>query len=226
MKIRLEVWGDNAMFGGVNHSDRYSYPVITPSAAKGILDSIFWHPGCKWRVEKIHVLSPIKYETIRTNELKGNISARKAQQIMRTGTGTFTLQDVDQRSSTLLKDVHYLLEADLQIASWVPEEKKKHYETMACNRMKNGKSRKSPCLGQREYRCNFRFPEARDTKFPVPKEYQGQTINLGMMTYGFNYDDHASLMLYNPIMINGVIDVPDPDDGDRVYTTNRRKGEM
>ena len=77
MSVSVEVWGDYALFARPEmKTERVSYDVITPSAARGVLDAILWHPGMKWRVERIQVCSPIRFTNIRRNEVSQTISAR------------------------------------------------------------------------------------------------------------------------------------------------------
>ena len=74
--IKIRLWGDYALFSRPEAKvERYTYDVITPSAARGIMDSIFWHPGLRWEVTKIHVMKPIKFTSVRRNEVKSKILA-------------------------------------------------------------------------------------------------------------------------------------------------------
>lgn len=83
VSIKLEVWGDYALFSRPELSvERMSYDVITPSAARGILESIYWHPGMCWRIDKIYLLSPIRFTNIRRNEVKAKASGSKARSVI------------------------------------------------------------------------------------------------------------------------------------------------
>lgn len=83
MAIRVEVWGDYALFSRPEmKTERVSYDVMTPSAARGIIEAIYWHPGLRWIIDKIYVLSPIQFTNIRRNEVKAKASARAAKQAM------------------------------------------------------------------------------------------------------------------------------------------------
>lgn len=78
MAIQVEVWGDYALFTRPEmKTERVSYDVMTPSAARGLLESIYWHPGMKWRIDLIHVCSPIRFTNIRRNEVKDTIPWKK-----------------------------------------------------------------------------------------------------------------------------------------------------
>lgn len=86
MAIKVEVWGDYALFTRPEmKTERVSYDVMTPSAARGLLENIYWHPGMKWRIDRIHVCSPIRFTNIRRNEVKDTISARKVKTVMEKG---------------------------------------------------------------------------------------------------------------------------------------------
>ena len=88
MSIRLEVWGDYALFTRPEmKTERVSYDVMTPSAARGILEAIYWHPGMRYKIDSIRVCSPIRFTNVRRNELKSSISARSARTVMERGTG-------------------------------------------------------------------------------------------------------------------------------------------
>lgn len=92
MAIRVEVWGDYALFTRPEmKTERVSYDVMTPSAARGLLESIYWHPGMKWCIDRIHVCSPIRFTNIRRNEVKDTISARKVKTVMERDKGNCIL---------------------------------------------------------------------------------------------------------------------------------------
>ena len=86
MSISVEVWGDYACYSRAEMKvERVSYDVMPPSAARGLLEAIYWHPGMKWVVDRIHVCAPIRFTNIRRNEVKDTLSARKAQTVMEKG---------------------------------------------------------------------------------------------------------------------------------------------
>ena len=115
MAIRLEVWGEYALFTRPEmKTERVSYDIITPSAARGVLESIYWHPGMRWSIDRIHVCAPIRFMNLRRNEVKSVISARSARTVMERGTGELylsTSNDIQQRAAMLLTDVRYVIEA-------------------------------------------------------------------------------------------------------------------
>ena len=119
MPISLEVWGDYACFTRPEmKTERVSYDIMTPSAARGLLESIYWHPGMRWVIDRIHVCAPIRFTNLRRNEVKSTISARSARTVMERGRGELYLaasQDIQQRAAMLLRDVRYVIEAHFDI---------------------------------------------------------------------------------------------------------------
>ena len=119
MSIRLEVWGDNALFTrGEFKTERVTYDVMTPSAARGILEAIFWHPGMCWRIDRIHVLNPIRFDSIRRNEVDSVIDKSKIRAMAegREDGGTiYAAESIQQRASTILRDVRYVIDAHFEL---------------------------------------------------------------------------------------------------------------
>lgn len=115
MAIQVEVWGDYACFTRPEmKTERVSYDVMTPSAARGLLDSLYWHPGLRWVIDRIHVCAPIRFTNIRRNEVKDVISARRAKTVMEKGQGELylaALESIQQRAAMVLRDVHYVIDA-------------------------------------------------------------------------------------------------------------------
>ena len=119
MPISLEVWGDHALFTRLElKTERVSYDVMTPSAARGLLESIYWHPGLRWVIDRIHVCAPIRFTDLRRNEVKSTVSARSARTVMERRKGELylvTSQDIQQRAALLLRDVRYVIDAHFDI---------------------------------------------------------------------------------------------------------------
>ena len=119
MPIQVEVWGDYACFTRPEmKTERVSYDVMTPSAARGLLESIYWHPGLRWVIDRIHVCSPIYFTNIRRNEVKDTISASKVKTVMNGGTGELYLsapESIQQRAAMVLRDVHYVIDAHFEM---------------------------------------------------------------------------------------------------------------
>lgn len=117
MPIQVEVWGDYACFARCElKTERVSYDVMTPSAARGLLESIYWHPGLRWVIDRIHVCAPIRFTNIRRNEVKDVISARRAKTVMEKGQGELYLaasESIQQRAAMVLWDLDYSDPADI-----------------------------------------------------------------------------------------------------------------
>lgn len=118
--IRLHVWGERACFTRPEMKvERVSYDVMTPSAARGILEAIHWKPAIRWAVDRIRVLKPIRFESIRRNEVGSKLSGPSVSKAMTAGRtdGLANIVEVDrqQRAATVLKDVAYVIEAHFEI---------------------------------------------------------------------------------------------------------------
>ncbi len=123
MAIQVEVWGDYALFTRPEmKTERVTYDVMTPSAARGLLESIYWHPEIRWRIDRIHVCSPIRFTNIRRNEVKDTISAHKVKTVMEKGRGELYLaapESIQQRAAMVLRDVHYVIDAHFDLTEKV-----------------------------------------------------------------------------------------------------------
>lgn len=118
MAIQVEVWGDYACFTRPEmKTERVSYDVMTPSAARGLLESIYWHPGMRWVIDRIHVCRPIRFTNIRRNEVKDKINARKLKSIMESGKGEAylaTAMSIQQRAAMILTNFTMSLKRTLK----------------------------------------------------------------------------------------------------------------
>ena len=120
MSIKLEVWGDYACFSRPElKTERYSYDVMTPGAAVGILEAIFWHPGLHYEIDRIHVINPIRFTSVRRNEVKSKIGCSRVKAAIKKeafdGLYLNTKTDIVQRAATVLKNVRYVIEAHFDI---------------------------------------------------------------------------------------------------------------
>ena len=114
MSVSIEVWGDYACFSRPEmKTERVGYDVITPSAARGLLEAVYWHPGLLWHVDRIRVCKPIRFTNVRRNEVKDTISARKVRTVMEKGAGELylaTSESMQQRAAMVLRDVRYVID--------------------------------------------------------------------------------------------------------------------
>ena len=119
MAIQLEVWGAYALFTRPEMKvERTSYDVMTPSAARGILEAIYWHPGMRWVIDQITVCKPIRFTNLRRNEVKNVVNARTAKTVMERGKGELylvTSEEIQQRAALLLRDVRYVIHAHFEM---------------------------------------------------------------------------------------------------------------
>lgn len=185
--------------------ERVSYDVITPSAARGILEAIHWKPAIRWVVDRIHVLRPIRFETIRRNEVASKIPASKAKSAMKSGDlGGLALavdDDRQQRAMLCLSDVAYGIEAHFEMTAMAgPADNPGKHADMFRRRAAKGQCFHQPCLGVREFPADFELVEAFPDTIP-------ETRDLGWMLYDIDYANDRASIFYRAQMENGVIDV-------------------
>lgn len=212
MSILLEVFGEYAAFNRPElKTERMSYNVITPSAARGILDSLYWHPGMRWIVDKIYVLRPIKYTNIRRNEVKSKISARNVKSAMigkKSELYIDTKSDIQQRAALVLKDVHYVIEAHFDMTDKAnPSDNPGKFQDIIRRRIEKGQCYNQPYFGCREFPAHFRKWECDY----IPTAYPNSTKELGLMLYDMDYSDKDNItpIFFNAVMKDGVIDLND-----------------
>ena len=190
--IQLEVWGAYALFSRPELKvERVSYDVPTPSAARGIVESVYYHPGLRWYIDRIHVLNPIRFVGIRRNEVTDKISGRNVRQAAQGGGQPLylvTSQKIVQRSSLLLQDVHYVIEAHFEMTDKAaPSDNPGKFQDIVTRRMERGQCFHTPYFGCREFPVSFR-------RWPGgPTPTIDETRDLGLMLYDFDYSDPAAI---------------------------------
>ena len=212
----LEVWGDMACFTRPELKvERVSYDVITPSAARAIFEAIFWKPAIHWQITKIEVLKPIKWTSVRRNE----VGAGAGKSVI------FIEEKRQQKNTLLLKDVGYRIWAKMEFRSVLKrkaegdlfshepgkDENPMKYYQMFERRASKGQCFNQPYLGTREFSASFRLVNPDDdTLTPPISEEQGGTKDLGIMLYDMDFADKKNIqpMFYRPQMKDGVIIVP------------------
>ncbi|TBW38407.1 type I-C CRISPR-associated protein Cas5 [Siculibacillus lacustris] len=211
--IRLLVSGDYACFTRPEMKvERVSYDVMTPSAARGILEAIHWKPAIRWVVDAIHVLKPIRFQSIRRNEVGHKVPASKARAAMKSGDlGDLRLrvdEDRQQRASTVLVSVAYVVEAHFELTAKAgPEDNEgKHLDTFN-RRAARGQCFHQPCLGTREFPAAFELlpPDA-----PLPPAID-ESRDLGFMLWDIDHGGDRSSLFFRARLENGVMRVPRPD---------------
>ena len=217
MPVRLEVWGDYALFTRPELKvERVSYDVITPSAARGLLESIYWHPGMKWIIDSIQVCNPIRFTNIRRNEVKSTISARAAKKVMDDNYGVLylnTANDIQQRASLLLRDVRYIIEAHFEMTKHaVTGDNPGKFQDIVTRRIKKGQYYRQPCFGCREFPASFCMAEE---KVNCCEELLGEH-DFGLMLYDLDYSDKENVrpMYFRAKMKDGIIQIPKLDSGE------------
>lgn len=167
--IRLRVWGPTASFNRPEMKiESVSYDVPPPSAARGILEAIYWKPEIRWVVTAIHVLAPPRFQNIRRNGVGSKASARTVRSAMRAGEGSLGLyvdEDRQQFAAQILRDVHYLIEARFEILSGCDNAGK--HLAMFERRARSGQCFHRPCLGCREHEAFFAWVD-QDVDVPGP----------------------------------------------------------
>ncbi|MGP1471555.1 MAG: type I-C CRISPR-associated protein Cas5c [Schwartzia sp. (in: firmicutes)] len=208
--VRLEVWGSAACFTRPElKAERFSYAVMTPSAARGILDAIFYHPGMKWVIDRIHVLSPIQFANVRRNELKSKISARNVSAFVgKKGKEIYqsTKEDIQQRAATVLRHPHYIIEAHFVMTEKAnASDNPGKFREMFCRRARKGQCYHTPYLGCREFPAHFRLYEE-----ALPAQ-EGETKDLGFMLYDMDYTDQQNIQptFFQAQLVNGVLELSD-----------------
>lgn len=153
--LTVRVWGDFACFTRPEMKvERVSYPVMTPSAARGVLEAIFWKPEFRWHVEEIRVLNPIRYFSILRNEINTRQSDRSARAWQQTGEGYDAAGDRAQRHTLALRDVAYLIAAQVELRPHADAEPAK-YRDQFRRRVQDGRCFATPFLGCREFSAGF-----------------------------------------------------------------------
>lgn len=208
--IQLEVWGPYALFSRPEmHVERVSYEVPTPSAARGLVEAVYYHPGLQWHIRRIYVLNPIRFTNIRRNEVKSKVLASDVYSAMQ-GSGRplsiVTSQQIAQRASMLLHDVHYVIEAEFTITDRAaPSDNPGKFQDIVTRRMAKGQCYHAPYFGCREFPAHFRaWPGG-----PIPTIQESR--DLGFMLYDFDYSDPKNItpLYFHAKMENGVINVAD-----------------
>ena len=217
MPISLEVWGDYACFTRPEmKTERVSYDIMTPSAARGLLESIYWHPGMRWVIDRIHVCAPIRFTNLRRNEVKSTISARSARTVMERGRGELylaTSQDIQQRAAMLLRNVRYIIDAHFDITDQAADsDNAGKFQDIVKRRIKRGQFYSQPYFGCREFPAQFKACEALPS---CPEELKG-VRDLGYMLWDLDYSDPENItpLFFRAALRDGVLEIPDRNSGE------------
>ncbi len=203
--FRLKVWGENACFTRPEMKvERVSYDVMTPSAARGLLEAIIWKPAICWRVTRIDVLNPIRWASVRRNEVGAVMSPRT--------TGLFIEDQRQQRAGLFLRDVAYVIHAFFEMTAKAGvEDNVKKFEEMFARRAEKGQCFHHPYFGCREFAAHFKPlpPQA-----PEPKPID-ESRDLGFMLYDMDHSGReATPMWFRAQLRNGRVHVPPIESGE------------
>jgi CRISPR-associated protein Cas5d len=222
--LLVETWGDYALFSRPElKTERMSYEVITPSAARGLIESVFWHPGLRVMIDRIYLLpkfgtdfaklteeqqkeNPIQFTNIRRNEVKSKVSARSVKSMMEGGAVPMlcTSDDIVQRASTLLRDVHYVIEAHFELTEKAaPSDNEGKFKDIFRRRLERGQAYSQPYFGCRECPANFQAWQGGE----IPAA--DITKDLGLMLYDMDYSNPQKIepMFFHAKLEHGVMQV-------------------
>ena len=211
--IRLHVWGERACFSRPEmKTERVSYDVMTPTAARGVLESIHWKPAIRWVVSRIHVLRPIRFSSFRRNEVGAKASTTNATKAMRAastaGLGLVMEEERQQRATTLLTHVAYVIEAHFEMTAKAgPEDGPAKHASMFNRRAAAGQCFHRPCLGTRECAADFALlPEGAplpDSTLPAHQRDR----DLGWMLLDVDYARGGASRFFRARLRDGVLDI-------------------
>lgn len=214
--IKLHCWGELACFTRPEMKvERVSYDVITPSAARGIIEAIYWKPEIRWVIDRLRVLKPIRFTSMRRNEVGSKIPATAAATTMQAGSGILGLyveEARQQRATLLLRDVAYVIEAHFEIVGGEPNEAK-HLDAFN-RRARNGQCFTRPYLGCREFAADFELIE-NDAAIPPSHSSLAGTRDLGWMLHDIAFSNDRQPRFFQAVMTDGVVAVPRLDSAKR-----------
>jgi CRISPR-associated protein Cas5d len=196
--MRLKVWGQNACFSRPEMKvERVSYDVMTPSAARGVLEAVLWKPAIRWHVTRIDVLKEIRWESVRRNEVGAVMSPRT--------TGLFIEDERQQRAGLFLRDVAYLVHAYLSLTEKAgPEDNVAKFEEMFLRRAEKGQCFHRPYLGCREFGADFEPVD--ESQIPPPVDI---SKDLGWMLYDMDFGGQEPMpRFFKASLEKGVLKVP------------------
>ncbi len=209
--VKVKVWGDFALFTRPEMKvERCSYDVITPSAARGILEAVYWHPGMRWVIDRIYVNKPIQFTSIRRNEVKSKISTNNILPVYNGSQKSLSIStraEIVQRASLLLRNVEYIIEAHFEMTAKANDsDNPGKFKDIIMRRLKRGECFHTPYFGCREFPVKFCLFE--DDQVSTAYEDEPEH-DLGYMLYDLDYSDSENIqpMFFRAIMKRGIIDL-------------------
>lgn len=212
--FKLRVSGDFACFSRPEMKvERVSYDVMTPSAARGILEAIYWKPAIRWVIDRIHVINPIRFTNFRRNEVELKIPFNNITKTMKNGEGQLVQvadKERQQRASMLLRDVEYIIQAHFEPTGQDDGANTGKHADMFRRRAEKGQCFHRPYLGCREFPCDFELltDDIPTTKITNKHEH---TRDLGFMLWDIDFTRDNTPMFFRAKMKNGIVEVPQPN---------------
>ena len=213
MGVKVQVWGDYALFSRPEMKvERCSYDVMTPSAARGILEAIYWHPGLRWVIDKIYVQNPIRFTSVRRNEVKSKVSASNALQAYNGSDKSIyisTKEEIVQRASLILCNVSYVIEAHFEMTDQAnASDNPGKFKDIMMRRLKEANATICRILGVENFLLSFVYAKKKEIHTiydEVPEK------DLGFMLYDMDYSDRDNIqpMFFRAVMRRGVLDLRD-----------------
>jgi|SRR5579871_2539218 len=192
--VSVKVWGRYACFTRPEAKvERVSYEVPTPSAARGMLEAIFFHKPMQWRVREIAILRPVRHFSMLRNEVNSKASERSG--------GISIMDDRTQRHTLGLRDVVYIIRADVHMPPDCGETDPAKYRDQFRRRVERGQCFHRPYLGCREFAAYFGPPDGDETPIPI-------TVDLGLMLFDIDYGENNTPRFFEARLENGVLHVP------------------
>ncbi len=212
--VTLKVWGEYACFTRPEMKvERVSYDVMTPSAARGVLEAIHWKPAIRWVIHRITALRPIRFENLRRNELGHKLPVTTITKAMKDGASpveTFIEDDRQQRAAMVLRHVAYRIEARFEpTATWdsARDSPGKHLDIFN-RRLEKGQCFHRPYLGCREFAAHF-GPDDGESAHP---SLQGKR-ELGWMLLDMDYANDMQPRFFQATLQDGMLEVPAFEEG-------------
>lgn len=202
--FRLKLWGSYACFARPEMKvERVSYPIITPSAARGAIESILWKPQIEWRIDRVDRLRPVVFQQIRRNEVESKASPDREAIIID--------ETRQQRAALVLRDVAYAIHARFRLTDRAaPADTITKYTEIFERRARAGQCFQRPCLGSREFSAEFALIEA-GAPDPMPEGTQ-PVETLGWMFYDFDWSRRPPRPRFFEARVdNGRMMVPPPE---------------
>ncbi len=210
--IRLHVWGEFACFTRPEMKvERVSYDVMTPSAARGLLEAIHWKPAIRWVIDRIHVLKPIRFQSIRRNEVGAKISESNVRSAMKAGStaglGLAVDENRQQRAATVLRDVAYLIEAHFELTEKAKDDDTPAKHAAMFNRRAVRAVLPPPLPRHARVPAEFRLIRDGDDAPPCELPLEARDRDLGWMLYDIDFADGAASRFFRARLENAVLDL-------------------